>query len=254
MTLSKTKLVASIYRYTNDAKTNEYISQQIPTVGYDETRMGEATSLLEEADLSREKQLSFRTEARAEFAVFYGLFKASLTMLQDDFRLFRSTFRDDIPAQKRLELNGRRKRDIHGHLEGARKTYKKILSNPNLMGHLAKFAFTAESIDAKLAALDELEAAYAKAVAADKLAQDATAECDKAFDRLTDWLQDFQAACRICLKDRPQLMEKVGILVRSAPKSSKSTDDTTPTDPGNGTPGDGTSGTGAETPPDSTTT
>ncbi len=45
--------------------------------------------------------------------------------------------------------------------------------------------------------------------------QDATKQKDAAFAEIDDWMRDFYAVARIALEDHPQLLETLGILVRS---------------------------------------
>ena len=67
----------------------------------------------------------------------------------------------------------------------------------------------------------EVEKAYGAYKDADKEAQAATEQCKKEFKKLQDWIRVFQDACRIVLKENSQLLEKVGILVRSAKPRKK---------------------------------
>jgi hypothetical protein len=60
-----------------------------------------------------------------------------------------------------------------------------------------------------------LEQSYRLFEKANKSSLDATDIRNKDFEKLRDWVLVFQAVCQIALKEKPQLMEKVGILVRS---------------------------------------
>ncbi|NEP46299.1 MAG: hypothetical protein F6K35_46720, partial [Okeania sp. SIO2H7] len=46
-------------------------------------------------------------------------------------------------------------------------------------------------------------------------AQQATKTRDEALDALDDWLGDFLAIAEVALADKPQLLEALGVLVRS---------------------------------------
>jgi hypothetical protein len=45
--------------------------------------------------------------------------------------------------------------------------------------------------------------------------QEATRGKDKALAELEEWMSDFYAVARIAMEDQPQLLESLGLLVRS---------------------------------------
>jgi hypothetical protein len=117
--------------------------------------------------------------------------------------------------KEKLNLYGRKKRTIAGYLEQVRALYDTLLQEPTILEKLVKFNITGETIQVKLKEIDELEQSYRLFEKANKSSQDATDIRNKDFEKLRDWIRIFQNACRIALRERPQLLENVGILVRS---------------------------------------
>ena len=93
--------------------------------------------------------------------------------------------------------------------------YANILGTPEALTVLAQYGYSPDRLAAELAAVDEVEALHSKRLGEKSEAQQGTVERDKAIDELCNWYSDFRAIARIALYDTPQLLEAMGITVKS---------------------------------------
>jgi hypothetical protein len=222
---AKADFITNAKTYIENAAADPYIQQQILAIGYDENRLNEGRLLQEKAETTRERQLRLRNRARSLHSQMQEAFAISYRRYLDDVRLFRSTFIRDIPIKEKLGLYGPSRRKMSWFLERSRTMYNTLLKEPALLDQVKKFNFTVESIQEKLAEIEAVEKAYMASEDAEMAAQDATDENNKEYEKLLDWIRELQDACRIVLKGKPQLLEKVGILVRSSkPSRNKETE------------------------------
>jgi hypothetical protein len=207
--------------YLENAGLDSYIKEKILSIGYDENRLNEGLGVQETAGNSRENQLIAMHTAKSLHSRLEEIFTANRNSFIADSRLLKSAFIRDIPVKEMLGLKGNRKRSVTGYIEQARTFYHTLLVENEILDRLALFNFTPETIQTKLAGVDEVAKAYGVYKGAEKEAQDATSQCEKDFKKLQDWIRIFQDACRIVLVEKTQLLEKVGILVRSAKLKKK---------------------------------
>ncbi len=80
---------------------------------------------------------------------------------------------------------------------------------------MAKFNITEEKLLAGKQLIEETVSLNAAQEKEKGEAQQATVERDEALDALEFWLSDFFAIARIALEEKPQLLEKLGIVERS---------------------------------------
>lgn len=237
MSITKQKkkdFILNAKAYLENAGDDAYIKEQVLSIGYDENRLNEGRAVQQAAWESREKQLVAMNKARALHTLLEETFKTNYGSFVADSRLLRSTFIRDVPVKEKLGLFGKRKRHVASYIEAARTFYDTLLAEKEILDQLVQLNFNPETIQVKLASIDEVEKAYGGYKDAEKEAQAATEQCDKEFKKLQDWIRVFQDACRIVLKERPQLLEKVGILVRSSKPKKKEVAENEGEDPGGG--------------------
>lgn len=211
----KKDFIVNARTYLENAMSDPYIKEQILSQGYDDTRMQEGFDRQKKAENAREKQLMIKRTSKSLNTQLKDKFARKIKYFTDDVRLLQSVFYRDIGMKEKLNLYGRKKRTIAGYLEQVRTLYNTLLQEPTILEKLVKLNITSETIQAKLKEIDELEQSYNSFKETNKGSQDATDERNKDFEKLRDWIRIFQNSCRIALRERPQLLEKVGILVRS---------------------------------------
>lgn len=94
----------------------------------------------------------------------------------------------------------------------ARQFYLNALADATVSEKMADYGITQAKLENGKALLDQAEAANAAQKKEKGEAQQATQERDKAMDSLEEWLSDFIVIARIALEDKPQLLEKLGIV------------------------------------------
>ncbi len=219
----KNEFIVIAKSYLENVITDPYIKEQIKLRGYDDKRLEEGSALQKIADENRQNQLRIRDKSKSLNKQLQNKLATMLKDFTNDIRLLRSAFFRNIGMKERLHLYGERKRTIPGYLEQARTFYNTILKEQDVLEQLAKLNITNETIQEKLKEINELEKDFIAFKEANKGAQESTDEYNKDYEKLHDWIRVFQNACRIVLKERPQLLEKVGLLVRSTKPRRKGT-------------------------------
>ncbi len=127
-------------------------------------------------------------------------------------KVARIALRDQRGVMSRLDLNGRRKRATAGWIIQARKFYEGMLADDDLLAQMAEFSITQAKLEAGKAQVDAVEQANRVQGKERGEAQDATLARDVALDALDAWMSDFIAISRLALEERPQFLEKLGIV------------------------------------------
>ena len=114
-----------------------------------------------------------------------------------------------------LALDGNRENSYLGWRGQANQFYTQALARPDLLAQLADLNLTAAKLKAGLAMVTTLEAARETQQSQIGLKQNATEERDKVLNDLRVWLSKYLAVAELALEDEPQLLESLGVLVRS---------------------------------------
>ena len=130
-------------------------------------------------------------------------------------KITRVAFKNRPDLLVKFRVTGKRSRSLSGWLNDARIMYANILDTPEALTVLAQFGYTPEKLAAERDAIEQVEALHSKRLAEKSEAQQGTIERDKAIDELCNWYSDFRAIARIALYDTSQLLEAMGIRVKS---------------------------------------
>ncbi len=111
-----------------------------------------------------------------------------------------------------LGLTGKMPNDIAGFLTAA----YTLFDNAITLGTLSDFGYTTEKLTAergKIVAYDQLNQ---KQEAAKGAAQQATREQEAALQALNEWTAQYLKIAKVALREKPQLLEKLGVAARTS--------------------------------------
>lgn len=130
-------------------------------------------------------------------------------------KLVKVLSRNDADLQNRLGLQDGKVYAIEQWIETATDFYNRLLNEPGFMASLARFKVTPGKLNAEKTAIDDLKDLRNQAVIEKGQAQEATRLRNEKLDQLEDYCTELKAIAEIALEEKPQLLEKLGILVRS---------------------------------------
>jgi len=154
-------------------------------------------------------------ETKASRVAFDKCVEEMLNRYRLDRKKAKVVFRNDASTYAKLELNKSVPQSYVGQLKAIKSFYEKLGADKTLQTKLVAMKITAASIKAGSDAVTEVansRALYLKEVGE---SQNATKSKDKALDELEDWMKTFYDVAEIALEDQPQLLESLGVFIRS---------------------------------------
>ena len=149
----------------------------------------------------------------------YDTFFVEKDEIEADFnrtlKLVRVLSRKDKDLQDRLGLRGDRVYGIEEWIESAIDFYNRLLNEPDFITKLERFNVTTKQLDREKPLVESLKQ-LRKVVTAEKgQAQEPTRLRNEKLDELDDYTVELRVIAEIALEGRPQLLEKLGIMLRS---------------------------------------
>jgi hypothetical protein len=195
-----------------NASTGAEIQTYMAEYGYNAEKISEGKSLYNTAqDLHNKQKAEYGDQYTATDARDKKLEEAEADYI-DFVKIARISLRGDRGSYLKLNLDGIRKKSFSGRLSQAKIFYVNALADAGILAKLSKFSVTKEKLEAGKKLIDETEAANAMQKKESGEAQQATLDRDEEMDKLDEWMGDFKVIARIALKDKPQLLEKLGIV------------------------------------------
>ena len=179
----------------------------------------EETSIGKQLFESAINAINFNKQEGNETIASRANFDSRLLWLTDTYashrRKAKVIFRKDPVTLKQLGLWGRYSH-AYVKLVALMKTfYNGILSNPDHIAKLAAYKISEDEIKnciTEISALETSRQLYLNEVGE---SQEATKLKDKAMSELVEWMDDLYSVAKIAMEDQPQLLESIGVFVRS---------------------------------------
>lgn len=200
--------------FENVANQTE-IASIMAEFGFDPASIAGGKTIYEETRQSYD----FNKQEDDETSEAYSNFSTKKALLERTYKLHRKKakviFRNQPETLKKLEIDGSMPLSYTKWLEMVKKFYKVSLKHENIQQKLIRLKVTTEHLIATDLLIDELGQSRSFYLREKGESQDATKQKDAAFDKIDDWMSEFYAVAKIALEDNPQLLEALGLIVRS---------------------------------------
>ena len=199
----------------DNALNNPKILRYLADFGYTSAKVQQGKKLY---NIAVAAQLAQQTEAGGQVSattVVNEAWEDAKKTYSRMVKVARVAFKRDSGVAVQIDLNGTRKKSLSGWMAQANQFYKSALGDKAILSGLKEFGITDQKLKAGLAELALIETANLVQEKEKGEAQAATQTRDAALDELQDWLSDYLAIAKVALEEDPQLLEGLGILVRS---------------------------------------
>ena len=184
------------------------ISEAVAEFGYTESRLREGLALYEAALAAVNAQKLDRGDQKVSTAEMQAAHRVARDAYQAAAKIARATL--DEGALTTLGLIGSTPRDVAGLLQAG----FTLFDNAAQSGLLADYGYTPQRLAAERAKIEALDAANQAQKRAMGAAQQATQDRDAALAHLNEWVAQYLKIARVALRDRPALLEKLGVSAR----------------------------------------
>lgn len=130
-------------------------------------------------------------------------------------KLVRVLTRRDGDLQNRLKLQNVKPNAIEQWIENTGDFYNRLLNEADLLINLARFNVTEDQLNDEKDQINDLRTLRNSAISEKGQAQEATRLRNEKLEELTDYCMELKAVAEIALENQPQLLEKLGVVVRS---------------------------------------
>lgn len=198
-----------------NAKNQSEIATVLAEFGYDSSEIAKGSLLLDKTTTAynfNKREDNETKEARADF-------DTKEDKLDDLYFLHRRkgkvVFRKDELTLQKLELSGSFPRIYVRRIEAMQIFYTEMLEDTSLQERIARLKVPVKDLKNGIKLISDVDSARALYLKEIGESQDATKDKDETFAQLDDWMREFFAVAKIALEDSPQLLEALGVLVRS---------------------------------------
>jgi len=199
----------------SNVETTEGVPEVMSDLGYGPDTINEGKKLMEDARKAFATCVSNK-DVRVHYYDAFALKKKELGEMYEDHRnRARLVYRNNRARARLLAVSGSMPQTYDLMMESIRKLYEEAAKDPAILEELASTNITREDIDAGLAKIEEVEAAWTEHLKYKGISQNATVNKDEAFVKLHSWMKGFYIAAKIGLKHEPQLLESLGKVVKN---------------------------------------
>ncbi|MBN1181298.1 MAG: hypothetical protein JXB49_03355 [Bacteroidales bacterium] len=213
--ISESKFMERSRIALTNAESHVEIKPALTSYGMDTAKVAEGWKIYNSAKTVWEQN----KDEDAESKIASNSYKAKYNELQSLFKRHRDQtlifFKKQPDILIKLGVTGKFPTKYNEFFDKAKLFYYGIRENKDVQIELNKIKITAKVVVDCIAKYDALLAERANYDKELGESQDATKSKNAALLELKDWMEDFDAIAKVALYDKPQLLEVLGIFVRS---------------------------------------
>ncbi|MBI9067515.1 MAG: hypothetical protein JEZ09_09510 [Salinivirgaceae bacterium] len=132
-----------------------------------------------------------------------------------NYKIIKMASRNDKDLQNRLKIYAPKETAIDEWIKQTIELYNLALNELAFLAIIARFGITTETLNQNKADLESLKTLHSEAFSEKGQAQEATRLRNEKMDELEDYCYELKTIATIALAGQPQLLEMLGIVVRS---------------------------------------
>jgi len=179
--------------------------------GYTPERIQQGELLRDTAKAHYQQKIAAYGGLRTAADALTSAERQAQTTYMRQIKIARLALYDDRGALQALHLIGRRKPTLAGWLAQAQQFYAVALADHAIQDKLAAFSLSRSMLQDGAQQIEAVAARHATRRQQRGTAQNATSQRDAALTELETWMRDLKTIARVALKDRPQLLEQIGV-------------------------------------------
>ncbi len=189
------------------------ISLQV--LGLDEAYLSQGETLYNDTIRLMDNQRKEYQEQSQAFDTFYLEKDDAEAAYNRTVKLVKLLSRNDKDLQNRLRLTAGQVSRIEVWIETAIDFYNRVLNEKDFVDSLNRFNLTPERLNEEKEAILQLRTLRNDAIREKGQAQEATRLRNEKLDELDDYCRELKGLAELALEGQPQLLEKLGVFVRS---------------------------------------
>ncbi len=218
MNKSKLSTEELLYRCSmriNNSMNDELILSAVTQYGYDTDKLQQGKNLLEEAQQASENYTKEYHDVDIAFDERNKLQTQVNGVYNKHVTIAKIALKNDHAALVSLDLNGRRATRISKWLVQTSSFYTNILNKPEWIEKMSAYGITKESLEEGLTGINNIKMHNELILREKGDAQQATLLRDSKIEDLYEWIQDYETIASLALMDKPQLLEKLGMIIKN---------------------------------------
>lgn len=199
----------------SNAMADAEIGVLLGEFGYKTPELSEGLAIYEAADGAVKRQVAAAGDRGTASDRVEAAEKAARKAYQDLAKVARAIFQKNKAALSVLGLDRAMPNAMPLFLTMATALFDNASHDPDIAKAVEKRGYGAEKLARERAKIVEMSAAMQAHHAAMGASQQATDDQNGALDALGAWMAEFLKIAKVALSDKPQLLEKLGVLKRN---------------------------------------